>query len=182
MRTIGESETKDGMSRDINQRLASIADRFEATSEPITSPVLAEVAELFRCQWATLWLVDAERAMLFPDLVWNLEPSRVWHLEENTRVRTLSLSEGTAGHVWRSRKPIWTTDLIRDMCLPRSLDARDAGLRGGIWFAIQTDTVVYGVIELLGIDSLPASADGLLAIEEFGRSLGLLVERQSALQ
>ena len=166
------------MSSDIKQRLDDIVNRLEAASEPITPPTLAEIADLFLCQWATLWLVHPDRAVLFPDLVWNLEPSKVWHLEENTRVRTLSLSEGTAGHVWRSRKPIWTTDLVRDMCLPRSLDARGAGLRGGIWFAIRTDSVVFGVIELLGIDLPPASADALLAIEEFGRSLGRLLERQ----
>ena len=65
-------------------------------------------------------------------------------------LRTLSLSEGTAGHVWRSRKPVWSVNLVQDMCFPRSVDAEGAGLHGGVWLAINTDTAVYGVIELLG--------------------------------
>jgi hypothetical protein len=135
-RDAADSASQEGMDQQASQRLSRLTEQINGMDMPLTTPVLAQVAELFQCQWATLWLVHPERAALFPELVWNLEPSKVWHLEENTRVRTLSLSEGTAGHVWRSRKPVWTNDLVRDMCLPRSLDAKDAGLHGGIWFAI----------------------------------------------
>jgi hypothetical protein len=62
------------------------------------------------------------------------------------------------------------------MCLPRSLNAEEAGLKGGIWFAIQTETVVYGVIELLGIDIPPATPELLQAVEEFGKAIGSVVE------
>ena len=110
-------------------------------------------------------------------MVWNLEPAKVWNLEQSTRVRTLTLSEGTAGHVWRSRKPVWTTDLAADMCLPRSLKAKEAGLKGGIWIPIKTDSAVHGVIELLGIDIPSPSEELLVSIEQFGVSIGLLMEK-----
>jgi hypothetical protein len=81
-----------------------------------------------------------------------------------------------AGHVWASRKPVWTTDICRDMCIPRSLDAVEAGLQGGIWFAIKTESSVYAVVELLG-DNLPnANEEALLGLEGFGIRLGKLVE------
>jgi hypothetical protein len=156
----------------IPTRLTRIVGNLGMAPNPITPAVLAQIAELFSCQWATLWLVHPDRPLLHPDLVWNLDPSKVWHLTQSTTLRTLSLSEGTAGHVWRSRKPVWTSNLARDMCLPRSLYANEAGLRGGIWFAIQTESVVYGVIELLGIDIPPSTPDVLLAIEELGKSIG----------
>jgi hypothetical protein len=164
------------MNQNVPEHLAQIVRNLEQRPVPITPAVLAKIAELFGCQWATLWLVHPDRPLLHPDLVWNLEPSKVWHLTENTTLRTLSLSEGTAGHVWRSRRPIWTTNLARDMCLPRSLNAGEAGLKGGIWFAIQTETVVYGVIELLGIDLPPATPDMLHAVEEFGKAIGNVME------
>jgi len=166
------------VNQDIPERLARIVRDLEIRPVPITPAVLSQIAELFECQWATLWLVHPDRPLLHPDLVWNLEPSKVWHLTENTTLRTLSLSEGTAGHVWRSRKPIWTTNLARDMCLPRSLNAEEAGLRGGIWFAIQTESVVYGVIELLGIDIPPATPHMLQAVEDFGKAIGSAMEAQ----
>jgi hypothetical protein len=168
------------VNENISRRLTEIANSLDIAPVPISPPMLAQIAELFSCQWATLWLVHPERALLHPDLVWSLEPSKVWHLEESTRVRTLSVSEGTAGHVWRSRKPIWTTNLVSDMCLPRSIDAGEAGLHGGIWFAIQTDAVVYGVIELLGIDLPAATPEMLDIVEEFGKVIGSVMEARPA--
>lgn len=85
---------------------------------------------------------------LHPAAVWSESGVSADLLERDTHDRKLSLSEGTAGHVWRSRKPVWTTNIALDMCLPRSLDATSAGLHGGVWFALKTDAAVYGVIEL----------------------------------
>jgi len=67
----------------------------------------------------------------------------------------MSFREGTAGHVWRTRKPVRTTDIVHDMCLPRSLDAKEASLQGGVWFALKADDAAYGVKELLGRELLP---------------------------
>jgi hypothetical protein len=100
----------------------------------ITQDVLQEVATVFNCEWATYWAVHAEDRCLFPAIVWNAKGQSAMRLEEHTQRRTLSPSEGTAGQVWRSRKPVWTVNLARDMCLPRSLDASGAGLHGGVWF------------------------------------------------
>lgn len=168
------------MNKVLSQRLLTLtADHLAVSPSPlrIDSSTLAQIAEIFSCQWATLWLVHPDQPSLHPDMVWNLEPAKVWNLEQSTRVRTLTLSEGTAGHVWRSRKPVWTTDLAADMCLPRSLKAKEAGLKGGIWIPIKTDSAVHGVIELLGIDIPSPSEELLVSIEQFGVSIGLLMEK-----
>jgi hypothetical protein len=90
------------MIQNVPEQLAQIVRYLGNQPVPISTAVLSQIAELFECQWATLWLVHPDRPLLHPDLVWNLEPSKVWHLTENTTLRTLSISEGTAGHVWRS--------------------------------------------------------------------------------
>jgi hypothetical protein len=99
-------------------------------------------------------------------------------LDRDTKNRTLSISEGTAGHVWRSRQPVWTLNLIKDMCLPRSLDADSSGLTGGIWFALKTEDTVYAVIELLGSLVAPPTQERILEIESFGFYLGHLLEER----
>ncbi len=88
-------------------------------------------------------------------------------------MRALASNQGNAGQAWRTRKPIWTTNLVLDMCLPHSLGVSEAELRGGVWFAVKTDTAIYGVIELLARklpykspeasarSSVPAFASGL---------------------
>ena len=84
------------------------------------------------------------------DLTWKANPRDVTALEQDTIDRRLTLSEGIAGHVCRGKKPVWTLDLMNDMCLPRSLLAQRGGLQGGLWFAIKTKQAVYGVMEILG--------------------------------
>jgi hypothetical protein len=136
--------------------------------------LLEILAQGFDCEWGTFWKVD--RTILRAITIWSAPTVKATQLNADTRNRTISPSDGTAGHVWRSRKPIWTADLTTDMCLPRSLEAADAGLHGGVWFALKTDRAVYGVIELLGKD-LPRATDILLAaVEDLGIRLGYLIE------
>ena len=143
----------------------------------ITHAVLQAIGTVFDCMWATYWAVHPEQMRLFPDVLWNAKGPTANRLEEHTQHRALSLSEGTAGHVWRSRRPVWTANLALDMCLPRSLDASGAGLRGGVWFALKTDAAVYGVIELLGENLPPASEEAVVVVEQFGIALGRLLEQ-----
>lgn len=147
--------------------------------EKVGSELLALLGEALGCEWGTLWKVDSSAQRLKPIATWSTPNIQTGHLIEHTINRALSLSEGTAGHVWRGRKPIWTLDLVQDMCLPRSLDAETAGLHGGVWFAIKTDSAVYGVVELLGT-KIPAATQELLdGIEAFGIRIGYLLEDQS---
>ena len=109
--------------------------------------------------------------------LWKARPEVGSRLERGTLGRQLSLSEGTAGHVWRSKRPIWSCDLVKDMCLPRSLDAEDDGLQGGVWFAVKTNAAVYGVVEMLGPDMVLPDDSLLLAAERLGIVLGEWMER-----
>ncbi len=123
------------------------------------------------CEWATYWKVNQRTHLLSPAATWHSEMVHPTELKQNTG-HSLSMSEGNAGLVWRSQKPIWTTDLIKEMCVPRSLNARAAGLSAGIWFAIKTDQKIFGVIELLS-GSFPQKSDELLAaVERLGIQIG----------
>jgi hypothetical protein len=144
--------------------------------EEVAPRLLALLGEALGCEWGTFWKVDPVLHRLKPIATWSTPAVRADRLAADTKSRTLSLSEGTAGHVWRGRKPIWTRDLVRDMCLPRSLDAQSAGLHGGVWFAIKTDAAVHGVVELLGKNIPPPNEELLVGIEGFGIRLGHVLE------
>jgi GAF domain len=146
------------------------------TTGIISVNLLEEMALVFKCEWATFWQANLGRGFLYAAVVWTDGHIAAQRLEEDTYRRQLTASEGTAGHVWRTRKPIWTMDIIRDMCLPRSLDAKQAGLRGGVWIPLKTVDVVYGVIELLGHNPLPASEETIMEVEQLAVSLGGLIQ------
>ena len=163
---------------DFSRSIADALQVFESSGAPadVTPGVLEVLAHAANCEWAMYWKVDGAQHVLRPAATWRAPTVASPQLERDTAGRMLTLSEGTAGHVWRTRKPIWTTDLVRDMCLPRSLDAKYAGLAGGIWFAVKTDEVVYGVIELLGRDVAPSGEALLVEIEHLGILLGRAVQ------
>ena len=139
------------------------APRFEEVAET-ASDIVRRAADLksaapelitylcgrFDCQWGTYWHVDGIKHVLVPAFFWSNESVHAEKLRQDTASRSLTLSEGTAGHVWRTGVPVCTDRIVRDMCLPRSLDASGVGLRGGIWFPIHTSTEIFGVVELLG--------------------------------
>jgi GAF domain-containing protein len=159
----------------------AISLRRQPHAEKAAEEMLETLASALGCEWGTYWEVDGEAMRLRAMATWSvpgLPAEKVDRLAMDTRSRSLSLSEGNAGLVWRSRKPLWTVDLVRGMCLPRSLEARELHLQGGIWFAIKTETTVYGVVELLG-QEVPEPNDELLAgIELLGIRLGHAFEQR----
>jgi hypothetical protein len=49
-------------------------------------------------------------------------------------------------------------------------------LRAGVWFAVKTDTAIYGVVELLARELPAMSVEILVAVERLGSRLGYVIE------
>lgn len=141
--------------------------------DAVARAVLELLGEAACSERATYWTVDPELLRLRALASWSALESGTPGRAGDMRHRTASLGYGNAGHVWRSRKPLWSTSLVLDTALPPSLEA---GLRGGIWFAIKTDTSVYGVMELLGRALEPKTPDNLVIVERLGFRLGHALE------
>jgi hypothetical protein len=164
---------------DVEKVLEAVIHSSETNSHlgHIETSSLGILGTTFNCSWGTYWRVDGYR--LVPSTIWRASGVDAAKLYADTTQRSLSLSEGTAGHAWRSRKPVWSIDLGADMCLPRSLDAEEIGLHGGIWFAVQTDSRIYGIVELLGRNLPLASKELLLVVERLGYKIGFIIERRT---
>jgi hypothetical protein len=169
----------------IAERLAQLAEatdsaiallRSKRRIEEVAQAVLERLAAAVRCEWGVYWALDPPTQRLQAVASWSALGPKGERLEQDARMRTLATNQGNAGRVWRSRKPIWTTNLVLDMCLPRSLEASESGLRGGVWFAVQTDTAVYGVIELLARALPYKNSQALAAVERVGFRLGYVIE------
>ncbi len=168
--------------RDLSNSFSKVSQLFRSNYSFDLAPqkMLKELGHALNCQWGTYWKVSAEGRELSPYATWMEPELNAQDLNRDTRNRFLSLSEGTAGQVWRSKKPVWTLDLFQNMCLPRSLDADKCGLTGGIWFALKSEDTVYAVVELLGHDVLPPSQELIRGLESFGIHLGHFLKEQLA--
>jgi hypothetical protein len=170
----------------IGERLAQLAEatdssiallRSERRIEHVERAILERLANAARCEWGAYWALDPPRQRLQAVATWSALGPKGERLEQDSRMRTLASNQGNAGQVWQSRKPIWTTNLVLEMCLPRSLEASEAGLRGGVWFAVKTDTAIYGVIELLARALPYRNSEALAAVERAGFRLGYVLEQ-----
>lgn len=150
----------------------------ESAFDQVALKILQELGGHLNTQWGTYWKVDEKLHQLLPLVTWTLQGFSAPELHRDTEHRSLSISEGTAGHVWRSGKPVWTLDILKDMCLPRSLDANKSGLTAGLWFSLKTDHRVFAVIELLGRDLAPPTLDLVRGIESFGVQIGELLQKR----
>ena len=163
---------------ELESTAAHIAERLRTAKRvaDVAPTALALLAQATGSEWAVWWVVDAQLNRLRPLALWSALGSKAQVLEDTTGRSTLSPGEGIPGQVWRSRKPRRATNLALEMCLPRSLAAIDAGLQGGLWFALKTDTAVYGVIEFLSRALALNTADDLVTLERLGFRLGHALE------
>jgi len=142
-------------------------------ADEVARPVLELLAQAACSERAIYWTVDAELLRLRAIASWSASgPNSPTHVGE-VRDRTAWLGHGNAGHVWRSRKPLWSTTVVLDAALPGSVGA---GLRFGMWFAVKSDTFVYGVIELVGRALEMKAPDNLVIVERLGSRLGHTLE------
>jgi hypothetical protein len=141
--------------------------------EELSPAVLELLAQAAESERATYWTVDAALRRLRAAASWSAIVNDGSAHEAETRQRTASLGMSNAGHVWRSRKPLWSSSVVLDPMLPPALGT---GLRGGVWFAVKSDTSMYGVIELLGRALEPNTPDNLFIIERLGVRLGHVLE------
>lgn len=128
------------------------------------------------CEMAAYWMLDPERRRVRPRAIWSVSGPKVQMLAHHPPPSTVSDSENTATHVWRSKKPIWATSVAVSPGTPRELENRQGNLQSGVWFAVKTDTAVYGVIELLGRAFAPRTTANLAVIERLGVRLGHALE------
>lgn len=134
------------------------------------------LGEQFNCEWAAYWKVDSRVGVLRLADLWKANTSFAESLEADSKKRVFSSGEGMTGKVWRFRKSLWSSDLCKDMMLPRSLKANDAGLVKGVWFPVFIEQLTFGVVELLSKNGLTEVEDLFRSLESMGGEIGEYIE------
>jgi len=143
----------------------------------IAPAVLAVLAQAAGSLWAAQWVIDIAGQRLRPFATWSASGSAP-SLQD---AQLMSLGFGNATVAWCGRKPVWSTTVVPwpissgASASPPAASA-SAGLHGAVWFALKTDTAVYGVIELLGRALESKAPESLGCLERLGFRLGLALE------
>jgi hypothetical protein len=157
---------------------AAVADAIEMArvvreEAAIVDPALHVMARAAGSERAAYWVLDLARVELRVIASWSSVALRPSTPHRGLRYSTALRCRVNAAHVWRSRKPFWSGSIVLD-----TNDAqRHATVFGsGVWFAVKSDTFVYGVIELLGRALEQRAPDNLFVLERLGFRLGQAFE------
>lgn len=142
--------------------------------EEVAPAVLAVLAEAAGSVWAAHWVIDTVGQRLRPFATWSTSEDEALPFGQDAQL-LLSLGFGSAAVVWCGRKPVWSTTGF-SASLPPPGASTAPGWHGGVWFAVKTDTAVYGVIELLGRALESKAPENLGCLERLGFRLGLALE------
>lgn len=142
----------------------------------IAHTVLYFLARACACQWAAYWAPDAVPRRLRPIAIWSTASLGAVPLACDLRRRPLSMSLAKARQVWRSRLPLWSSRSALKVSPPRQRHVAEVGSQAAVWFAVQTGTAVYGVIELRARAADSKAPDSLAAFERLGFRLGGAIE------
>ncbi|MCC6277231.1 MAG: hypothetical protein IT289_04870 [Oligoflexia bacterium] len=159
---------------DMDTLLREIRDLFlkEKNQEQTKSTMLELLGKKFICDWVVYWQVNEKARALRFEGVWMTPSFKADELESDVRKRIITQGDGMPGRVWRLGQPMKSLDIIRDMMLPRSLDASSSGIKEGIWFPVFKNETVSGIIEMLRSKSAPNGPHLLVFLEDLGRELG----------
>jgi two-component system CheB/CheR fusion protein len=86
--------------------------------------------------------------------------------------------DGLPPRVLASGKPLWIDDISKESNLPRSLTARESGIRAAFLFPLSATGKINGVIELFSQAALSPDADMLRLVDAFGSQIGLYIQRK----
>jgi PAS domain S-box-containing protein len=130
--------------------------------------LLRKLGEALDCVAGVLWVPDGEE--LVPPVLWlSRNFDEAGGFEKATHRLRIAEGRGLAGRVWKARAPIATNDL--------GDDARTAGLRGGLAFAVLDGEEVLAVVELYSFEDAAPSERLMRSLVGIGHELGEFLKR-----
>ena len=161
----------------VTQILAAAASLQEATPR-----ILRAICENLIWDMGALWTVDKEAGVLRCVEVWHEKSIEVPEFEAKTRATTFKPGIGLPGAVWRSRKPIYLSDLStkESATFPRAPIAAREGLHAAFAFPILLSGEVLGVIDFFSREIREPDQDLLDMMITVGSQIGQFIERKRA--
>lgn len=151
-------------------------------AEPAFQDAVQRLAEGLarRLGWdaAALWMLDEQGGRLRCAAAWAADPDDAKEFERGCRDSTYAEGEGLPGRAWRSRVPVWSTDLADEPRLAALAD--DRGFPGAYVFPLIDEDRLVGVVELIARERHEEDVNLQRALVSAGTELGRGLARRLA--
>lgn len=130
--------------------------------------------------FASLWLLDEDRAKLSPSAFWHLPEAGLAAFEAVSRSMTFDIGMGLPGSVWRSGAITFIDDMDTTRTYPRYEAAIAIGLQGAVAFPIMAGEELVGVGEFLSRHPVHDEFQVREIVTDLCSRLGLYAQRKMA--
>ena len=141
--------------------------------------ILQRICVTFDWEVGAMWIADAESAVLRCLKVWPPQETE-GRFEAVCYQSTFASGIGLPGRVWKSLKPAWIQDVIKDENFPRARVASAEGLHAAFAFPIVSGEKFLGVMEFFSHEIREPDESVLAAFSGIGSQIGQFIERKRA--
>jgi PAS domain S-box-containing protein len=145
-----------------------------------THEILETVCEGLGWQVGVLWSVDHQEKVLRCVDLWHTPAIDATEFEVACVTTTFVKGLGLPGRIWESGKPVWISNLRKELNFPRAQSAERSGLRAGFGFPILLGNEVLGVIEFFCQEIRQPDRELIEMIGSVGSQIGQFQERKRA--
>ena len=139
--------------------------------------LLAAIARPLGRQVASYWTIDDAAGVLRCTAHWHEDGHEAPGFERATWKLEFAKGQGLPGQAWESRRPMWLGDALATNTFLRADEAEEAGLHGGMAFAVLTGgDECIGVIELFSREIRERDPEIYALTEALGRQVGEFIE------
>lgn len=144
--------------------------------------MLQAICESIEWSVGELWRVDREGGVLRHVHTWHGPELQIPEFEEAARRMAFAPGLGMEGRAWSERRPIWLFDASASPEFARRAIARQAGLHAAFAFPLTAGDAAIGVIVCFNREALEPDEALLKTMGAIGAHVGLLAERNRAVQ
>jgi len=163
----------------LQQKVSQILVEEEAFPEA-NRRILKAILDSMDWEWGETWWLDVDLDVLTLSEYWFNPDSNLQDFEAESLETTFKYGTGLPGRVWKSKKPIWIGDVVKEPTFIRVKTAKQSNLHGAFAFPIQFENDFIGVLVFLSKKILSRNNSLLLLMVNIGNQLGQFVKRREA--
>jgi PAS domain S-box-containing protein len=142
--------------------------------------ILQTVCQTLGWEIGDFWTPEAEARLLRCVNVWERHAGRFSKFKATCSERTFPPGLSLPGRVWSSQKPVWISDVMKDINFPRAPVALKEGLHSAFAFPISFRKHFLGVMEFFSDEIRDPDVDLLKIFASIGSQIGQFIERKEA--
>lgn len=141
--------------------------------------ILSKVCNVTGWVFGEVWAPDSKQMCMECSPPWYASRNDLKKFRKMSRKFSLRMGEGLPGRAWMTKAPVWVRDVTQDDNFPRTLLAKEHGLRTGMAIPIlSVNGEVIAVLTFFAFESRKEDERMIGFVSSVAAQLGLVIQRK----